>query len=452
MTSIRSHRIIAFLLSIITFLSAALSFSSCGKPHKHEWGKWEPYIESTCYVAGQERSLCSCGAAKYRRVELAHEFELGSVDLSEKTMTMVCPKCGTEEVRELTSDVAHIALITIDDAEGTSLTVERADATFTASFESLGGGAYSFRLNDGASSLADGAGEFSDYTLTPGYLGQRGSYGAIAAELYGNVVRSRNYTDPLSAALNGGAGAGYPAALYTGGKFDGICTLTPTDASSGATPGAQASMLALSATEQTELRNVIDAVDGSGFKILHTADGFGDEAAVQSFNEMISFVSSNDWGDFRDGLAARVDFDRAADEMFFACVAGDAGCVAANILWTTYDGTVWIPVPYKLDNSFENGASPVEPDHDCNLLWEKLNLYLAEELNARWRDLRYGPLALDSIEGAVRGHFARIPQELLALDEKLASEVSECREKTVAAVMETVNSNLARLDVFYVLQ
>ena len=58
MTSIRSHRIIAFLLSIITFLSAALSFSSCGKPHKHEWGEWEPYIESTCYVAGQERSLC----------------------------------------------------------------------------------------------------------------------------------------------------------------------------------------------------------------------------------------------------------------------------------------------------------------------------------------------------------------------------------------------------------
>lgn len=448
MTSIRSHRIIAFLLFISLSLSAVLSFSSCGKQHKHEWGEWEPYIESTCYIAGQERSLCTCGAAKYRRVALAHEFELESVDLSEKTMTMVCPKCSTEEVRELTSDVAHIALITIDDAESGLLTVERGENTFTASFTDLGGGAYSLSLNDGASSLADGAGEFSDYMLTPGYLGQPGSYGAIAAELYGNVVRSRNYTDLVSTAVNGGAGAGYPAALYIAGKFGGICTLTPTDASSG----AQASILALAATEQTELRNVIDTVDGSGFKIVYTADGFGDEAALQSFNEMISFVSQNDWDDFRDGLAAHVNFDRAADEMLFACVAGDAGCVAANILWTTYDGTVWIPVPYKLDNSFENGASPVEPDHDCNLLWEKLNLYMAEDLNARWRDLRYGPLALDSIEGTVRAHFDRIPQELLALDEKLASEVSECREKIVAAVMETVNSNLARLDVFYVLQ
>ena len=450
MTSVRSLRSLTLSLFIILTLSLSLLLASCGEEHKHEWGEWEPYIESTCYVAGQERSLCSCGAAKYRRVALSHEFELAGTDISGRTMTMVCAKCGAEEERELTAEGAHITLVTVGDG---TLTVERGSETFTAPYENYQTDSYKFTLNEGAASLADGAGEYSKYVLAPGYLGETSSYGAASEDLYGNVVLSRNRTDPLSSAVNGGAGAGYPVAAYKGEEYLGICTLSPVIEGTllGMTAGDQAALLAEQYSEQTALRAAIEtSAEESGFRVLCTAEGFGNEAAVQSFNDMITFIGENDWNAFRDGLAAHVDIDRAIDEMLFTCATGAADCVSANILWITYDGTTWIPAPYKLDDSLVNAA--IEPDHDCNLLWEKLNLYFNEEIVARWRDLRFGPLSLDSVEQTVRAHFGRVPEEALRLDEDLASKVAESIEPAVAAVMENVNANLARLDVYFGLQ
>ncbi len=441
----------AFSLLIIITAFLSLLLTSCGEEHRHEWGEWEPYIESTCYVAGQERSLCSCGAAKYRRVDLAHEFELDTISISEKTMKTVCTKCGAEEEHELTSEVAHIPLVTI---EGDTLTVSRNGADFTAAVENYGADSFRFTLNEGKASLADGAAEYSEYVLTPGYLDSVTSNKAIADDLYGNVVRSRALTDALSSAVNGGVGAGYPVAAYKDGMYKGIYTLYPAEDAAllGMSDGAQTALLASGVTDQTALRAVIETTaEESGFKVVYASESLGNDATVQSFNNMIDFISQNDWDDFRDGIGAYVSVDRAIDGMLFTCAAGAADCVSANILWVTYDGTTWIPVPYKLDGAF-GGAVLIEPEHDCNLLWEKLWMYFDPEIRARWRDLRFSVLSLDSIKQTVYDHFDRIPEELSVRDEKLSKKVAECREAVAAAVMENVNATLAQHDVYYGLQ
>ena len=440
----------AFSLLIVITIVFAFLFASCGKEHHHEWGEWEPYIESTCYVAGQERALCSCGAAKYRRVELAHEFVSGKIDISEKTMAMVCSKCGAEEEHELTSEAARIPLVTID---GGTLSISWGGNSYTAVSESYGADSLKFTLDGGAASLSDGAGAYSVYVLSPGYLALEGSRGAIAEDLYGKVVRSRNLADAVSSSVNGGAGAGYPAAVYNGKEYRGIYTLSPVKgaATLGMAEGG-AAFLAAGTTEQTELRAVIaTTAEESGFRVLYASDGLGNDAVVQSFNNMIAFITENDWGDFADGIGPLLNVDRAIDGMLFTCAAGDAGCVCANILWATYDGTTWVPVPYQLDGAFAKGTV-IEPDHGCNLLWEKLWMYFDPETRARWRDLRFGVLSLDSIKQTAADHFDRIPAELLERDEKLAAKVAESKEAAVAAVMESVNGILAQLDVYYGLQ
>ena len=451
MTFDRVFKRFVFSTFVLLALALPLLLASCGKEHRHEWGEWEPYIESTCYVAGQERSLCSCGAAKYRRVALAHEFELSKTDISKRTMLMVCSKCGAEEERELTAEAAHITLVTIGDG---MITVEAGGSSYTASAENYGSDSYRFTLNEGAASLADGAGEYSEYILSPGYLDNVASRKAIAEDLYGNVVLSGDPADPISSALNGGAGAGYPVAAYRGKEYIGICTLYPFTNGTllGMTDGGnRAALLAEQYSDQAALRAVISApTEENGFRVLYAAEGFGNDAIVQSFNDMITFIGENDWNAFKDGLAAHVDIDRAIDEMLFTCTVGAVDCITANKLWVTYDGTRWIPVPYNLDYSFADVA--MEPDQASNLLWEKFNLYFIEETNARWRDLRFGSLSLDAIEQTVRAHFDKIPEEALRLDEDLASQVSESVEPAVAVIMENVNANLARLDVYFGLQ
>ncbi len=433
---------------ITTFIILTLSFllASCGEEHRHEWGEWEPYIESTCYVAGQERSVCSCGAAQYRRIELAHEFELQSADLAEKKETEVCVKCGTKEERDLTYGTVKIPIVTAETESTITLVCDGGE--FSASFVKASEDSYKLTLKDGAAQVAKDAGAFSEYYLTPGYLKDRTSYGAIAEDLYGQVASTGNYQDPLSSAPNFGAGEGIPVAFYNGDKFSGIYTLSP--AKDAFFSDSAAAMISNAATAQTELRAAVGAsADEAGFKVIWKSDSLGDDALYQSFNDLISFIGENDWDDFRDGVSAHVAVDRAIDEMLFTCAIGATDSVSANILWLTYDGTTWIPVPCKLDGAFADAA--IEPDHGCNLLWEKLNLYFGDEIGARWRDLRFGALSLDSIEQTVRAHF-KLPSELTSLDGKTASDASAGEEATVASVMAAVNANLSRLDAYYGLQ
>ena len=87
---------IALSLIAVTFISA-LFLPSCGDAHTHEWSEWEVYIEPSCFVAGQEKSECSCGKVKYREIPTSHKYELKEMRIEDRRAVYECSLCGNDE-------------------------------------------------------------------------------------------------------------------------------------------------------------------------------------------------------------------------------------------------------------------------------------------------------------------------------------------------------------------
>ena len=468
-------------LFLLAFFSVFAT--SCGREHVHEWGPYEPFLEPTCFVAGQERSVCSCGKARYREISVSHNFVKDRLDIENRATVYVCTVCGTEQSERLTTDEAGMPIVSLDGPVSGMTSENR--VPLGISYEGLEGSfdascfarienrfSPSFPRKDYAIELEDGDGE--PYTVTlDGKLGEVGGFSLIAnyidssslrnvlsAKLYGEIAKTRDKDDKMSRLVNCGATDGYPVLVYLNGEFLGLYTLNVTEDESGlgmtGDPG-EAILFANGYTDQSILRAPLsDNYEHEGIELIYTSGG-DKGAAIDSFNRMINFINADAGFAFKQGAGGHVDVERAIDGMLFTYLTGAVDNVSKNILWVTYDGEVWIPVPHNLSGTWglkwdgDEFISPgtVSPGHPYNELWRRFSESYYYEASQRWAELRRGPVTVENIERIARELDGMISDDVRDADAATRSEHLTTDKNNVEQIISFTRESIAYLDEYY---
>ncbi len=186
-----------------------------------------------------------------------------------------------------------------------------------------------------------------------------------------NAVNSQIWAEMLS--TRDGASAEYlmenqagvqsfhPVLLYYNGAYRGVYTLgEPLDGSSMALDGASPQAMLYSTSSNAN--SPIDLDSNNDYLLLYNSEE-DHEWVEQSFNEFVNFVQTAQGSDFVSGIDEYLDVDAAIDYMLFMYFSYASNNSAKNIIWTTIDGRIWFPTPYKLEATWglrSNGRSLTE--------------------------------------------------------------------------------------------
>lgn len=457
-------------LCLVLVLAALLPcFAACNPTedptdHRHVFVHWKTTTPATCEADGEETATCSCGETKTRPVAGGHEYRLTELDISEspsvdRAGSFYCARCDTTVTRTVTPQDVGMPIVSLsgdmtgiskEDKVKVSVDYQSEDRSFTCEATLKWQGATSleypkknyniqFLEEDGSKKkveLAEGWGKESKYCMKANWTDFSQARNVVSAKLYGDVSRSLRKTDDFTSLINGGAIDGFPILVYLNGQFLGLYTMnTPKDKwlfdMKDDPEKRQAIFMAEQWHDSVSLRIPVsyDFIS-TNWELEHCSteeDPIGTNWAVDSFNRMMLFVMSNNGDAFKEGLPQYVNVDRAIDVLIFTWVMCGIDNTSKNILWITYDGTVWAPCVYDMDSTWGlwwdashlNKAGEVKSwsNSSVNLLFQKMRLYYADEILARYAELREGPLSDKSIEKRFTDFFESIPDPIYRAEE-----------------------------------
>ena len=283
-----------------------------------------------------------------------------------------------------------------------------------------------------------GWGKQSKFCLKANYIDHSHARNIISAKLWGQVVKSRSDFDTLPEELktspNYGAVDGFPIKVYYNNTYEGVytwnipkdgwmnnmddklnthCILCSEEYNSGCFRSANASLWS------DELHDVMPA------------------NIVTSFNNFQSFVINSSDDEFKTGLSTYADVNSLIDYYIFQYVICGLDSMGKNQLFFTYDGIKWIASAYDMDSTFGlywNGSSFVGPEYkmqkdyesgkntantyngEGNLLYVRLEQLFANEIKARYAELRSNVLSYANIVNKFERFMDVIGKDLFAED------------------------------------
>ena len=199
----------------------------------------------------------------------------------------------------------------------------------------------------------------SKYCLKSNYVDPSGARNLVLSDLYGEVARSRISDDPFKDLPNGGAVDGFLILLYHNGQYLGLYNWNiPRDKwlfGMGDEDAGEA-ILCGDIVEKDGVPGItLDENEKDHWEIEYCnekfSEGKGESWCVDSFNEMLSFVKNADGETLRAQGNAYLNMDRTLDVLLFLCVFGVCDNLHSNMVWCTYDGKAWAPIPYDLDRT-----------------------------------------------------------------------------------------------------
>lgn len=306
--------------------------------------------------------------------------------------------------------------------------------------------------------LADTWGKHSKYCLKANYVDFTQARNVVSGRLYGQIVASGEVSEGLSGAPNYGAVDGFPVAVFANGRFYGLCTLNiPKDEWMFGMSGSdkkQALLMGADWTEHVALRKTTSSFKhGWELEYCSTEDT---SWVMPSFNEMIDFVNTSNDTRFKKFVNRYVDVDRAIDALIFTTVIHGSDNVSKNIIWATYDGQVWFPSVYDMDDSWGmvwNGQDyysakdfPFSEVAGRNALWEKLWKNFRPEITERYKELRRGPLSIANIKGEFSAFFDQIPDCLYEADAARWHDIPSAETGTYKQIVQYATQRLQYLD------
>lgn len=238
----------------------------------------------------------------------------------------------------------------------------------------------------------------------------------VSARLWGDIVKSRSNYNELPELLrtspNQGAIDGFPIKVYTNGVYQGRYTWNiPKDA-------WMANM-----DDELDAHCILcgENYDGGCFRaapIINETD-WSDEihdvvpdSIKTRWTEVIDFVMTSTDDDFKANLGNYFDIPSLIDYHIFGIAMCGLDSYGKNQIYMTYDGNKWIASMYDLDSTwglYWNGETLVSYDYlrekfedrvqgrQGNLLYERMEQNFHQELQARWEELKAGPLSLTNI-------------------------------------------------------
>lgn len=253
-----------------------------------------------------------------------------------------------------------------------------------------------------------------DSTHTRNISGARIAYDMVASR------PDSPFKQELLKCPRNGAVDGFPIKVYFNGEFWGIYTFNiPKDAWMFNMNEDNPNHIVLCAERNTDgnsslinscqFRKLWDGVDGGDWSY---EVGTPSDTVKNSLNRCISFVMNASDEEFHDNISQYFDLYSLLDYYCFSYVVCHLDGLAKNMLLATYDGTIWGACLYDMDSIYGvqwNGASFVSPQYKCpeqyqeqfSRLWVRIEECFADELRARYAELRQEALSLTNIIGHV---------------------------------------------------
>ena len=253
--------------------------------------------------------------------------------------------------------------------------------------------------------------------------------------MWGQIVASRSDYESLHNGLktspNNGAIDGFPIKVYNNGTYQGIYTwnipkddwlygIDEYDTNQFVLYG-QHNTNGVYAETATNFRKLWDGVSQSD-REWEVEVGTNSDIVKTALNNVISLCMNADDVTFKNTLNNYLDIQSALDYYIFCYTICALDSLAQNMILVSYDGTKLYCSAYDLDSTFGlwwNGQSFVSTSYRCpedyqepySLLWERIEKLYAEELKARYLELRNSVLSFHNM----CTHFERF-MDVIGLD------------------------------------
>lgn len=323
---------------------------------------------------------------------------------------------------------------------------------------------YTLKL-DSKLKINESWGKQKKYCLKANYVDFSQARNVVSAKIYGEIVQSRNLQDEISSLVNGGAIDGFPVVVFNNGNHVGLYTFNiPKDkwlfGMSDSDEKNQAILMGDDWTLSTKLYEPINEDFSNGWDLEYYSNEESEidndsKWVVDSFNAMMTFLSDNDGQDFKDGIGDYINVERSIDAMLYTYALCAQDNVSKNILWITYDGKIWQPSVYDMDDTWGmvwNGIDWYSHEamlfsrHDQNLLWTRLFDNYTEEIAERWQELRKDVLTTENVEKAFSAFFDKIPSLVYDTEKIKWTEVPSQEINNLQQITDWCEKRLVALD------
>lgn len=246
----------------------------------------------------------------------------------------------------------------------------------------------------------------------------------VSAKLFAAITQNRANVNPnlLNASMFGEI-QGTPALLYTNSSFHGLYTInTGKDENLFGFDDVPTNAGVLEAQNHFTDKGfgkptivITDDITANPDADLEVQVGTTTPEFQAATNRLAQFVSQSDDATFHDQFSQYLDLESVIDFLIFFQVAAMSDSYDKNIEYTTYDGNIWLTIPYDLDSTFGlnwDGKTEFDPETDMfatgltskdfanfkinKLLNRTLNAF-KPEIKARYQELRSTVLTQDRV-------------------------------------------------------
>ena len=260
-----------------------------------------------------------------------------------------------------------------------------------------------------------GWGEQNKFCFKANWIDLSHARNIVSARLWGDVVKARaNYDtipEQLKSSPNHGAVDGFPVKVYAGGIYQGRYTINiPKDAwMANMDDELDAHCILCGENYVSGCFRAAANIDESDWtdEIHDTVP----ETVKTRWNEVIGFVMNSTDDEFRASLGQYFDVPSLVDYYLFGLISCGLDAFGKNQLYMTYDGQKWYASMYDMDSTwglyfdgsyfvphtYGRNAFQDFADGEGNLLYIRLEKLFAEEIMARWEELKKGALSVENL-------------------------------------------------------
>lgn len=326
-------------------------------------------------------------------------------------------------------------------------------------------GKYNYTINfDNKFEAVEGWGSQKKYCLKANFIDTTHSRNVVSAKLWGKIVKDRaTKNSNLYNLINGGAVDGFPIVMMVNGEFHGVYTMNiPKDGwmfnLKEDSTKQQAFLGANDHLAATQFKG-LSAGNDADFELEFVSDENNASWVTPSLNRCIQACIDATASTVDTTVAQYLDWDSAIDYLIFIVVIKGTDMVDKNYLVTTFDGTKWCFTAYDIDSSYglewdgsgtTRAVSNVSFDEcaSAHRVFELIKLYKADQLRARYKQLRSNILSETRICQLFENFAWAIPSPLMIEDVKKWPSIKGSGVNGIDQICRWVRQRLEQTDIW----
>lgn len=215
---------------------------------------------------------------------------------------------------------------------------------------------------------------YNSITLKANWVDQTHALNIVSAKIFADITASRKHVD--SRLIDSGMFGeiqGFPVSLYVNGIYRGLYTFNTKKNEQLFGFGAEvpANIGVLEAPNNFKDKGfgkpeiIISEDDETADMMIQVGKETPEFQAAT--NRLAKFVSQSDDATFKKDFADYLDLEAVVDFLIFFQLAACSDSYDKNIEYTTYNGKIWLPIPYDLDSTWGlnwDGKTEFNPEMD----------------------------------------------------------------------------------------